>query len=98
MSGVRHRVIGGNVHAIPDGVCGYCYAHDRPRAAPPFHCAECDRHIGATRSHVLTPYPPEPSSRVLCGRCADRLSLGIRGVLGPRCSRAAAAVVLGVWP
>jgi hypothetical protein len=60
-----------------------------PGAAPTFHCAECGRHIGKTRTHVLL-----DDDRVICTRCY--LATHPPGVR--LCSRAAAASLLGLWP
>jgi hypothetical protein len=64
---------------------------DRPHpgAAPAFHCADCGRHIGKTRMHVLV------GTDVICMRCWERRHYDERSRM---CSRAAAAQLLGIWP
>jgi hypothetical protein len=95
MSDVRHRVVAGQVHAIPDDACAYCHARPPSRRAPVFHCSDCDRHLGERRLHFLT-RPAGPGSLVLCFRCAEAR----REQEGPfmAASRAAAANLLGLWP
>jgi hypothetical protein len=60
--------------------------------APPFDCADCHRRIGKTRPHlVLT------DNRVVCIR--DHIGYYATGQIKHSfCTRAAAAILLGLWP
>lgn len=62
-----------------------------PRAAPPFDCALCGRHIGKRAPHwVLT------DDRVICGRCLEKHNLwNAYKTFG---TRAGIAALLGLWP
>ena len=93
---MRHRVIAGQVHTIPDGACTYCHTRPPSGRAPALHCSACDRHMGTGSVHIVTPYPVSAATRLLCVRCADRLDGCGEDVSGPVCSRAAAANLLGV--
>ncbi len=63
---------------------------DRPHPgrAPIFHCSDCGRHIGKTRSHVVI------DETVICMKCWEDRDY----MPGHMASRAAAAQLLGLWP
>jgi len=98
MTADRHTVVGGLVYRVPAGDCIYCHTRTPSGAAPALHCTQCDRHMGRASVHILTPFPVEPSTRLLCVGCANRLDAAGENVSGPCCTRAAAANLLGLWP
>jgi hypothetical protein len=60
--------------------------------APPFDCADCGRRIGKRRPHFIV-----DDSRVVCVRHhRDYYDTG--RLTHSFCTRAAAAVLLGLWP
>ena len=67
--------------------------------APALNCAQCGRQIRKARPHFILTMPMlngDRMGRVVCGRCQREHYDAGRIEHGP-CTRAAAAILLGIW-